>query len=127
MTPIYPRTDLLEVLHPAEVIRAVEEGFVAYSRGEVVVPPVGHLKFEHPPGDAHIKYGYIRGDDTFTVKLATGFYENPRRGLPSSNGVMLANPFDYLTELQKHPAELVATPSAWMPWNYTETLAQVGI
>jgi ornithine cyclodeaminase len=89
MTPIYSRTDLLEVIHPAEVIRAVEEGFVAYSRGEVVVPPVGHLKFEHPPGDAHIKYGYIRGDDTFTVTLATGFYENPRRGLPSSNGVVL--------------------------------------
>jgi ornithine cyclodeaminase len=89
MTPIYSRTDLLEVIHPAEVIRAVEEGFVAYSRGEVVVPPVGHMKFEHPPGDAHIKYGHIRGDDTFTVKLATGFYENPRRGLRSSNGVML--------------------------------------
>jgi ornithine cyclodeaminase len=61
MTPVYSRSDLLEVIHPAEVIRAVEEGFVAYSRGEVVVPPVGHLKFEHPPGDAHIKYGYIRG------------------------------------------------------------------
>jgi hypothetical protein len=38
-----------------------------------------------------------------------------------------ANPFDYLAELQKHPAKLVAHPSAWMPWNYTETLAQVGI
>jgi ornithine cyclodeaminase len=89
MTPIYSRSDLLEVIHPTQIMRAVEEGFVAYSRGEVVVPPVGHLKFEDPPGDAHIKYGYIRGDDTFTVKLATGFYDNPRRGLPSSNGVML--------------------------------------
>jgi hypothetical protein len=48
MTPVYSRSDLLEVIHPTEVIRAVEEGFVAYSRGEVVVPPVGHLKFEHP-------------------------------------------------------------------------------
>jgi hypothetical protein len=31
-----------------------------------------------------------------------------------------ANPFDYLTELQKHPAELTSNPSAWMPWNYAE-------
>ena len=28
-----------------------------------------------------------------------------------------ANPFDYLTELQRHAAELAAHPPAWMPWN----------
>ena len=29
-----------------------------------------------------------------------------------------ANPFDYLTELQRHVAEqLKQNPSAWMPWN----------
>jgi transposase len=38
-----------------------------------------------------------------------------------------ANPFDYLTELQKHPTELASNPSAWMPWNYAETLARVGL
>src|SRR5580693_4551809 len=37
-----------------------------------------------------------------------------------------ANPFDYLTELQKHPSELASNPSAWMPWNYSETLARMG-
>jgi transposase len=30
-----------------------------------------------------------------------------------------ANPFDYLSELQRHARELVDNPSAWMPWNYT--------
>ncbi len=39
------------------------------------------------------------------------------------NGV---NPFDYLTELQKHAEELAKHPAAWMPWNYGETLAQSG-
>jgi hypothetical protein len=29
-----------------------------------------------------------------------------------------ANPFDYLTELQRHAAALVAAPQDWMPWNY---------
>ncbi len=33
-----------------------------------------------------------------------------------------ANPFDYLTELQKHATELAQNPAAWMPWNYRETL-----
>jgi hypothetical protein len=34
------------------------------------------------------------------------------------------NSFDYLTELQRHAAELAVTPTEWMPWNYRTTLAQ---
>jgi hypothetical protein len=34
------------------------------------------------------------------------------------------NPFDYLTELQKHAEELAKNPAAWMPWNYRPTLQQ---
>ena len=37
-----------------------------------------------------------------------------------------ANPFDYLTELQKHTDELAKNPAAWMPWNYRQTLEQAG-
>lgn len=36
------------------------------------------------------------------------------------NGV---NPLDYLTELPRHSGELKQNPSAWMPWNYRDTLA----
>jgi hypothetical protein len=35
-----------------------------------------------------------------------------------------ANAFDYLTELQRHAAELKKRPADWMPWNYRETLLQ---
>jgi hypothetical protein len=38
------------------------------------------------------------------------------------NGV---NPFDYLTELQRHAEELKQNPSEWMPWNYGEALARL--
>ena len=34
-----------------------------------------------------------------------------------------ANAFHYLVELQKHAAELAASPAQWMPWNYLATLA----
>ena len=34
-----------------------------------------------------------------------------------------ANSFEYLTELQRHAAELAAHPGDWMPWNYRDTLA----
>ena len=33
-----------------------------------------------------------------------------------------ANPFDYLTELQRHMVELKSKPSDWMPWNYRDTI-----
>jgi hypothetical protein len=32
--------------------------------------------------------------------------------------------FDYLTELQRHAAELRTDPAAWMPWNYQANLAK---
>ena len=28
------------------------------------------------------------------------------------------NPFDYVTELLRHPAEMAVRPAEWMPWNY---------
>lgn len=34
-----------------------------------------------------------------------------------------ANPFDYLTELDRHANRAASNPAAWMPWNYRETLA----
>ena len=34
------------------------------------------------------------------------------------------NPFDYLTELNKHASELSSHPAHWMPWTYRDTLAR---
>jgi len=33
-----------------------------------------------------------------------------------------ANPFDYLTELERHAGEVALNPQDWMPWNYRKTL-----
>ena len=38
------------------------------------------------------------------------------------NGV---NPFDYLTELQRHAGEVKRDPAEWMPWNYRQALARI--
>ena len=35
-----------------------------------------------------------------------------------------ANPFDYLTELQRHAAQLSSNPQPWMPWSYRATLQE---
>jgi hypothetical protein len=33
-----------------------------------------------------------------------------------------ANPFDYLTELERYADEVATNPQDWMPWNYRKTL-----
>jgi len=75
------------VLPSLDLIPAIEAGFVAYSQGRAVVPPIGELLLAK--GEVHIKYGYLREDEYYVIKVASGFYENPKLGLPSSNGLML--------------------------------------
>ncbi len=101
-------------------IESVEAGFVALSSGAATVPPVGYLGFENPPGDCHIKYGHIRGDAVFVIKVATGFFENPARGLPTGLGMMfvmsaetgeplaLLNDAGYLTDVRTAIAGCIA-------------------
>ncbi len=76
-------------LPSVDLMREIEKGFIAYSRGRAVVPPVGELVMRDPPGDVHIKYGYITGDDYYVIKIASGFYENYKLELPSGDGLML--------------------------------------
>jgi hypothetical protein len=33
-----------------------------------------------------------------------------------------ANPFEYLTQLQRHADAVAASPELWMPWNYRAAL-----
>ncbi len=37
-----------------------------------------------------------------------------------------ANPFDYLTALQRHADTLASHPASWMPWNYRQMLEPLG-
>lgn len=92
MTKIITRPQIESILtkiEPQTLINSIEKGFVAYSNKQVVVPPAGGLSFLEPRGDMHVKYGYITNNDIYVVKVASSFYDNPKQGLPSSNGVML--------------------------------------
>ena len=89
MAHIFALSQIKEVLKDIDTTKVIEQGFVAYSQGKVVVPPVGELVFDNPPGEAHIKYGYIIGDEYYVIKIASGFYENIKLNLPTSTGLML--------------------------------------
>jgi len=81
--------EIKAVLPKIDLMEEIEAGFSAYSNGEVVVPPVGELNFKDPPGDVHIKYGYIRDDDVYVIKIASGFYQNKLLGLSNGQGMMV--------------------------------------
>lgn len=89
MTAIIELEKIKSLVKNVDVLAAMKEGFVQYSNGNTVVPPVAELLFDSPPGDVHIKYGYIKNDDFYVIKIASGFYENSKLGLPSSQGMML--------------------------------------
>lgn len=80
---------LRHALADFDPVPAMEAAFRASSEGRAVVPPGGELLFDDPPGDAHIKFGYLRNGAYFVVKVVAGFYENARRGLPSTTGLVL--------------------------------------
>lgn len=99
MATVIDLAQIKNLITGLDVVDAMKEGFMAYSNGETVVPPVGELLFEKPKGDVHLKYGYIKNDDYYVIKIASGFYENPSLGLPSSQGMMLL--FDQKTGVPK--------------------------
>ncbi len=83
------REQIAAALDLETALERVEQSFRLYSKGQVTAPPVTYLGFENPPGDCHIKSAHLHGEPVFAIKVATGFYDNPSRGLPSSNGLVI--------------------------------------
>jgi ornithine cyclodeaminase len=81
--------DCERALAVPELIEEIAQGFIDYTAGRVVVPPVGYLGFTEPTGDVHLKYGYVKGGDVFVIKVAAGFPQNSECGLPTGDGCML--------------------------------------
>lgn len=86
---IFSAAQIDAALAELDPIEAIANGFIEYSAGKVTVPPVGELFLPERRGELHIKYGAVRNDWCYVVKLASGFYDNPALGLPSGNGLML--------------------------------------
>lgn len=89
MSTIYNLDQIKRVLESVQVVPEIETGFKAYSQGKAVIPPVGELQFTDPPGDTHIKYGYLLDDDTYVIKIASGFIASPESNRYISDGLML--------------------------------------
>jgi len=72
-----------------EALEAIAQGFSRLAEGRAVAPPVIAVEIPEHNGEVDIKTAYIEGLDSFAVKVAAGFYDNPARGLPSGTGTMV--------------------------------------
>ena len=90
MTLILNSTEIKDcVKFNAELIPVIEDAFKSLSLGKTVMPPILRLDIEKYHGESDVKAAYIEGLDSFAVKVASGFFNNPKLGLPSSNGLMI--------------------------------------
>ncbi len=85
------------VLGPQEAYEAVRDAFIRLAKGGAVLPGVINLDLPGTRTEAHIKGAYLQGTAHFAVKVASGSYDNPARGLPSGGGMFLV--FDATTGL----------------------------
>jgi ectoine utilization protein EutC len=70
-------------------VDAVERAFAALATGGVVMPPVLSMAIPEANGEVDVKTAYIPGFDGFAIKVSPGFFDNPKLGLPSLNGLMI--------------------------------------
>jgi len=66
----------------------VAEGFRALARDQAVMPPVLSMAMDDRHGEVDVKTAYVRGLEMFAIKVSSGFFDNPKLGLPSLSGMM---------------------------------------
>jgi len=87
--------ELRALVKEEDALRAVETAFRALAEGRVVQPPPLGMELEEVRGEVHVKGAYLEGEPVFAMKVASGFYRNPERGLPTGSGLVLL--FDAVT------------------------------
>src|SRR5437868_2453585 len=97
MIPIVEEAALRRVITPQIAVDAIRAAFRADGEGRAHVPAVINLDVPARRGEFHVKTALIDGVPHVAVKIATGFYDNPAKGLPSGSGLMAV--FDAATGL----------------------------
>ena len=102
MIPIIDEAALRGVITPERAVATIRDAFRADGEGRTHVPAVINLDIPAARGEFHVKTAHIEGVPHVAVKIASGFYDNPSKGLPSGSGLMAL--FDASTGL---PAALL--------------------
>ena len=72
-----------------DAVTCVEQAFAALATKAVAMPPILRLDIPEHRGEVDVKTAYIPGIESFAIKISPGFFDNPKIGLPSTNGMMV--------------------------------------
>lgn len=72
-----------------DAVACVENAFRALATLAVAMPPILRLDIPEYRGEVDVKTAYVPGIDAFAIKISPGFFDNPKIGLPSVNGMMV--------------------------------------
>lgn len=72
-----------------QAVNIIEQAFAALASESVVMPPILSMDLPQVNGEVDVKTAYIPGFDGFAIKVSPGFFNNPKLGLPSLNGLMI--------------------------------------
>lgn len=82
--------DVKKSLSMAEVIEAVEEGYLAYEAGKVQQPDIVSMEIPSYNGETDIKSCYNGLNNSMSIKIASGFFDNGKiNNLPTMIGMLL--------------------------------------
>ncbi|UPK20505.1 ectoine utilization protein EutC [Bradyrhizobium sp. 131] len=70
-------------------VQCIEEAFHSLATKAVAMPPILRLDIPEHRGEVDVKTAYVPGLDGFAIKISPGFFDNPKIGLPSTNGMMV--------------------------------------
>lgn len=70
-------------------IDAIEQAFLLLATAAVAMPPILRLDIPEHNGEVDVKTAYLPGLERFAIKVSPGFFDNPKLGLPSLNGMMM--------------------------------------
>ncbi|HEV7276252.1 MAG TPA: cyclodeaminase [Devosiaceae bacterium] len=73
----------------AATVDIIEQAFSALAQGGVIMPPILSMAIAEKHGEVDVKTAYVPGMPGFAIKVSPGFFDNPMRGLPSLNGLMI--------------------------------------
>lgn len=87
---LYTREEIERLIRlDPPLIKVIEQAFTALVTKKVTMPPIMRMDVPEHNGEVDIKSAYIEGEDSFAVKLSSGFFNNPSVGLPTSGGMMI--------------------------------------
>lgn len=72
-----------------DAVACVENAFRALATQKVAMPPILRLDIPEHRGEVDVKTAYVPGINGFAIKISPGFFDNPKLGLPSTNGLMV--------------------------------------